>query len=409
MKVPYAGPSYGEEECEAVAEVLADYTHMVSGAAVQEFEEQVSKSFGLPIGVMVNSGSSANLLALAALPLGPGEEVITPVLTYSTTVAPIVQLGLKPVFVDVNVESYVVDVAAVEAAITLRTRALFIPLLLGNMPNMYALQALAHAYGLFLVLDACDTLGGLYNGKPVGSFADVVTASFYATHIITTAGGGGMVCFANPKLADRARLLAYWGRESTLFGHGDASEDVALRYDASEGEAAYDAKFSFIAQGYNFQPLELQGAFGLVQMKRLEEFILAREQNWCTLYAFFEGYQEYFMLPMLEVYAEPVWLSFPVQVRPDVPFTRNEFAVYLEEHGVQTRPIMTGNILRQPGFVDVGHGEFPNADTIMKNGLMLGCHQSMTVSQLVYVQQQVLDFLHDCEKKEIPVAENQDA
>jgi len=216
IRVPYALTVYGEKEVKAVNKVLKDPTKIVPGNAVRSFEKKIASLFGKKYGVMVNSGSSANLIAFETLDLPKGSEVITPTLTFATTVAPIVQKGLIPVFVDVEPGTYVVDVSKIEPLITKKTRALMIPSLIGNVPDMALLQKIAKKYKLYFIEDSCDTLGAKFNKKPTGYYSDVTTTSFYASHIVTTAGAGGMICYHDPTLANLALVLSSWGRESTL-------------------------------------------------------------------------------------------------------------------------------------------------------------------------------------------------
>lgn len=391
MKVPYAAPSYGQREIDAVVGVLNNPAQIVAGPKVEAFEDRVCALFGKRHGLMVNSGSSANLLALASLELEPGAEVITPALTFATTVAPILQLGLVPVLVDVDPATFVVTPEAVRAAITTQTGALMIPLLLGNVPDMFGLAEL----GLPIIEDSCDTLGATWAGRPTGYYSDISTTSFYASHVITAAGGGGMVCFHEGRREHKARLLAHWGRASSLYGHGRASEDIGLRYSHRIDGEPYDAKFLFVEVGYNMQPLELQAAFGLEQLDRLAGFTALRARHWQTLYDFFAQFPHLFTLPEVLPEAGPNWLAFPIRVRPDAPFTRMEVARYLEGRGIQTRPIMTGNILRQPAFEALGRGEFLGADAVMREGLLLGCHHALTDDQIAFVMMAVEAFVRN--------------
>lgn len=388
MKIHYAAPYYDQDEIAAVVRTLENPRHLGAGPAVEAFERKVAECFEHTHGLMVNSGSSANLLALAALDLPPGSEVITPALTFGTTVAPILQLGLTPVFVDTEPGTYVTTPEAVEKSVTDRTSAVMIPLLLGNIPDMVGLRRVCDEHGLAFVEDSCDTLGGWHRARKTGYWADVTTTSFYATHIITCAGGGGMLCTRDERVAERARLLAYWGRSSSLFGHGEDSEDMDLRLDG-----AYDAKFWFTASGYNMQPLELQAAFGLEQLKRLGPFRAIRRARWGRLRRRVAAWPE-LHTAHVPAGSDPVWLAFPLEVAEDAPFTREDLARHLEAAGVQTRPIMAGNVLRHPGFRGLADpGAFPVADSVMRNGLLLGCHQGMTRADVDYIADAIDGFM----------------
>ena len=398
LYVSYAATIYGKEEIRAVNRVLADSTKIVAGPAVHAFEEKVAKLFGKKFGIMVNSGSSANLIALNALDFPAGSEIITPALTFATTLAPILQRGLKPVFVDVELGTYVVDIDLIEKKISKKTRALMIPSLIGNLPDFERLSRIAKKHSLILIEDSCDTLGATFAGRPTGSYSDISTTSFYASHIITAAGGGGMVCFADPLLARRALLMANWGRESTLYGAYEQSEEVQRRFSNVLNGQTYDGKFIFSEIGYNFQATELQGAFGLVQLTRLSHNATARRKNFAELYTFFEKYKKYFILPKTHPKAHTNWLAFPLSLADDAPFTRTDFALYLEKNNIQTRPIFTGNVLRQPAFKHLAKnetGNYPVSDYIMKNGILIGCHHGLTVSHKQRMKHVISSFLKE--------------
>jgi len=338
---------------------------------------------------MVNSGSSANLLALELLNLPEGSEVITPALTFATTVAPILQKRLKPVFVDVEAGKYIPSTEAVAAAFTSDTRAIMIPSLIGNIPDMMALYALKKQKGVHFIEDSCDTLGAKFCDFPTGLYSDISTTSFYGSHIITAGGGGGMLCVNNPEWRDKAKLLRGWGRSTAMFGE---SEDLTARFSARIGELPYDAKFIFTEIGYNFQSTELNATFGLVQLDRLPDFSAKRKKNFARLSAFFKQYEDLFILPEQTPFTETNWLAFPLTIKTD-KFTRREITMYLEQNGIQTRPIFTGNILRQPAFATSGIGQYPVADNIMERAFLIGCHQGLTDLQLDYVEATFTKYL----------------
>lgn len=395
MDVPYAAAVYGDREVEAALHVLKNPKKIVAGDAVRSFEKHISALFGKEHGVMVNSGSSANLIAFELLNLPAGSEVITPALTFSTTIAPIIQKGLVPVLVDVVPGTYLIDIDQIESHITPKTKALMIPSLLGNIPDMERLQALAKKHNLFFIEDSCDTLGGTFQGKPTGAYSDISTTSFYASHIITAMGGGGMLSFHSREWAERARVTAYWGRASTLFGSHEASEDISRRFAGRIDGEVYDAKFIFQEVGYNMQPTDMQGAFGLVQLDRLQDFSEKRKANVQSLYTFFEQYADVFILPKQDPRVTTNWLCFPLTIRDHAPFSRSDITRYLEEQHIQTRPIFTGNVVRQPAFASLGQRgrSFPVADMIMRQGFVVGCHQGLEPAQLAYLKQTIADFL----------------
>lgn len=398
MRIPYAHACYGREEVDAVVRVLANPLQIGPGPVVAEFERRVASLLAKDRGLMVNSGSSANLLALSALRLPEGSEVITPALTFATVVAPIMQLGLRPVFVDVEPGSYVVDVDRVAAAITTKTRALMIPLLLGNIPDMAALRDLADAHQLVLIEDSCDTLGGTWGRLRAGHWSHISTTSFYASHVITCAGGGGLVAFNDPELARRARLLASWGRASAL--DGLTERPAAERYSGQVGGIPYDRRFVFLEAGYNLQPTELQAAFGLEQLKRLPSFIEARRSNAERLACHLRRSRPELMVPpVVHPEADPCWLAFPIRLLgggSDVAARRRSLAEHLEARGIQTRPIMTGNILRHPGFHHLGSGFYPWADDAMSSGLLVGCHQALEPADIDIIAEALDSWTPEC-------------
>jgi len=397
LRVSYATTKYGKEEIDAVMNVLKDPEKIVAGPRVREFEEKVAKLFAKKFGIMVNSGSSANLLALSALNLPRGSEVITPTLTFATTLSPIVQLGLIPVFADVEPGKYTINVEQVEKLITKKTKALMVPLLLGNVPDMKRLQQIAKKHNLYFIEDSCDTIGTRFDKKPTGSYSDASTTSFYASHIITAAGGGGMVMFNNPLLARKALLMANWGRESTLYGAYEKSEEIKKRFAKTIKGRTYDGKFIFSEIGYNFQTTEIQAAFGLVQLKNLPENAETRKKNFNRLFSFFKKYENLFVLPVWHPKAEINWLAFPLTVRSDAPFSRIDLQVWFEKQNIQTRPIFTGNILYQPGFENIQRRTiregYPVSDDIMQNGILLGAHHGMEDKHLICIEESFEKFV----------------
>ncbi len=396
MRVPYAQAVYGDEEIAAVNEVLKNPLKLSPGDKVKEFESKIAELFGKKYGVMVNSGSSANLVAIETLNLQDGDEVITPVLTFGTTVAPLLQKGLKPIFVDVEEGTYQIDVNKIEEAITPKTRLLMIPSLLGNIPELDKVRKLADKHNLFFIEDSCDTVGATYKGQPTGSYSDISTTSFYASHIITAAATGGMISYHDAEMADKARVFSAWGRSSTLFGNHEESEDINKRFSGDIDGIAYDAKFVFSEVGYNFQSTEISGAFGLEQLKRLPGFAETRAKHFKRLLEFFSKYENYFVLPKQYDDVVTNWLAFPVTIKDGAPFTRADITKYLEEENVQTRPIFTGNILRQPAYKhlrEYNSKEYPVADNIMTNGFVIGAHHGLSDEQMNYLETVVDIFI----------------
>lgn len=397
LKITYAQPVIGSPEIDAVVQVLKNPTKIVAGYSVKKFEKRIAKLFGKEYGVMVNSGSSANLIAMEIADIPKGSEVITPILTFSTTLSPILQKELIPVFADVGLGTYVINTDQIESLITNKTKALMIPSLLGNLPDFTKLKKIAKKYGLIFIEDSCDTLGAKFDGKPTGYYSDISTTSFYATHIITTAGNGGMICFHDENLAKRALVMTNWGRNSTLFGVYEKSEDINKRFANILNGQPYDAKFIFSEVGYNFQATEINGAFGLEQLKRLSIFKNQRRKNFAQYMRIFKKFEDVFILPQEDQRTKTVWIGFPVIIRDQAGFDRLKFVKYLEENNIQTRPIFTGNVLLQPAFSNIKtkktSKDFPNANKIMKDGLLLGCHQSLEKRHIDYLEYTVSRFI----------------
>lgn len=395
MRIPYAQSVHGKEEINAVVQVLRGNT--VVGARTAEFEQRIARLFGKKYGIMVNSGSSANLIAVELMNLPEGSEVITPLLTFSTVVGPLVQKRLLPVFVDVVPGTYLLDIDQVERAITKQTRALMVPSLLGNVPDLPHLRRIADVHKLILIEDSCDTLGAVVSGKPTGKYSDISTTSFYGSHIINGAGGGGMIMVHNNAMRGRAQVLRGWGRSSSLLGESKASENLTKRFQTNIDGILYDAKFVFNELGYNFLPLEISAAFGLVQLSRLSKFSETRSKNFNRLLSFFRQYEKFFILPVTTPHVNTNWLAFPLTIRDEAPFSRKDICVYLEKNDIQTRPIFTGNILRQPAFRSISHKRavenYPATEHVMRGGFVVGCHQGLTPKQIGYMEDVFTVFL----------------
>lgn len=384
IHVPYGKAVWGDAEKRAVMDVLDTSTQM--GKHVYEMEARIADLFAKNHGIMVNSGSSANYLAIEILNLPKGSEVITPALTFSTTVAPLVKNGLIPVFVDVEMDTFNIDVEQIESMITEKTCAMMIPNLLGNCPDWNKLRILADKYNLILIEDSADTLGATINDDSTGEFSDISTTSFYGSHVITAGGNGGMLCVNNEELLSRAKLLRSWGRSSSLFVESEAIEN---RFNVDVEDIQYDAKFIFEALGYNLEPNEMCAAFGLVQLDNLQKNIELRAQWFSKQYQFFTRYSEFFILPRQLTDLRTGWLAFPLIVKPSAPFNRTDLQVFFEKRNIQTRTVFTGNILRQPGFRDIHCkkvAQYPNADNVMRGGILLACHHGLT--------QEMLDHIH---------------
>ena len=356
-------------------------------------QERVAALFDKRFGVMVNSGSSANYLAVEVAKLPPGSEVITPVLTFATTIGPIVRNGLIPAFVDVEPGTYNIDVNAIEAMITPKTKAMMIPSLIGNLPDWDAIRDIADRHKLVVIEDSADTLGATLRDTSTGARSDISTTSFYGSHVINAAGNGGMLCLNNEEWARDAILLRSWGRSSSLFVESEAVEN---RFNVELSGISYDAKFVFEKLGYNVEPSEMGAAFGLVQLDKLDRNIAAREHNFKRQLDFFRQYEKWFILPKQMENSRTGWLAFALTLRPEAPFTRRDLQIFLEKRDIQTRVVFTGNVLRQPAMNGVAHKAspegYPVADEVMRGGMLMACHHGLTEAQLDHIHQSFADF-----------------
>ncbi|RYD97246.1 MAG: aminotransferase class I/II-fold pyridoxal phosphate-dependent enzyme [Sphingobacteriales bacterium] len=390
--VPYGKTVHGQEEIDAVVEVLQTSTQM--GKNVRALEERVAGLYAKKYGIGVNSGSSALYLAADLLNFEPGSEIITPALTFSTTVAPLVKKGWIPSFIDVEEGTYNLDAGKVEAMITPKTKALWIPNLIGNLPDWKMLREIADKHNLFVLEDSADTLGAEINGASSGRYTDMSTTSFYGSHIVNCAGNGGMICVNTEAFYDRGRLLRSWGRSSSLFVESEAIEN---RFNVEVDGIPYDAKFVFEEPGYNIEPSELGAAFGLVQVNKLNDNIDKRTRNYSEMRAFFEQYEEYFILPKQLPDSRTGWLAFAVTVRQSAPFIRRDLQIFLEKRNIQTRTVFTGNILRQPGFKNVVHkaakGGYTEADKVMRGGMLIACHHGLNEEQIAHMKAGIAAFM----------------
>lgn len=376
LSVPYAQPTYGKAEIEAVVEALSDPAHLVSGPRIDALERRVAALLGQRHGVMVNSGSSANLLALTALKkrhgLRDGARVLSPALSGGWIPGPIRQARLEPVFCDVVPGRYTAGPEEVEEGLR-RTGAslVVVPLLLGELPDTDGIVEVCDRHGVPLIFDACDTLG--YPSVRTAG-AEAVTTSFYATHVITAAGTGGLVAFREEEDSRVARALAKWGRKTVLTSGEDQTDRFASRLDG----IAYDTDFIFQLEAYNLQPAEVQAAFALAQLRTLSLRVAQRRLRWNQVYEALRPHDV--DLPVRD--PEAAWLAFPFRVRGE---ERTRLARELEARGIQTRPIMGGNVLRQPalsGLAAAGErSRFGEADHAMARGILVAAHQGLTDEQ----------------------------
>ena len=394
MKIYYGKAVYSQKEILAATKVLKNKSlTLIDGPAVKNIEKKVAKLFGKRFGLMVNSGSSANLLALESLNLPKKSEVITPTLTFSTTVSPIVQANLIPKFIDVEKLTFLSRIDQIEKAITNKTSAIMIPNLIGNVPNWKKIYSIAKKYNLKVIEDSADTIGYKYKGRNLGPYSDIVTNSMYASHIITGAGFGGIVCFNNKSHYEKAKLLRGWGRSSAIFNE---SEGVKKRFSSKVDGVSYDGKYIFSALGYNFLPSEISAAFALEQLKKLKKNIDIRCKNFNYLKKFFKEFDDLFYTPNEEKYLKTGWLAYPVIIK-NPKIKRKNLQIFLEKRGVQTRTIFTGNILRQPIMKNIPYKKIKNADNnsnfIMENGMLIGCHHGLVKKDLDYIINTFKNFI----------------
>ena len=366
--------SYDTKEIDAVNNCLKEGWLAGNGKYTIAFEKEVATFFGKRYGLFVNSGSSACLLALASLNLAEGTEVITPACTFATTVAPIIQLGYKPIFCDVELNGYVPSVNAVLEKITSSTKVIMLPNLIGNCPDWKKLRYELNSLGrsdIFLIEDSADTL-------VCTPETDISTTSFYASHVITACGSGGMVMFNEDKYLKRATMFRDWGRI------GDNTELVVERFNHSVDDIKYDYKFLYACLGYNFKSSEVNAAFGLEQMKKLPTFLAIRRRN---IERYMDNLKDVKGILLPNDTTSTNWLAFPMQVE-----NRLDLVKYLEDREIQTRVIFSGNITRHPAYRSY-LAVFTNADIIMKNGILLGCHHGMTVEDVDTVCNRIKEFL----------------
>ena len=372
---PHQLEAYGEEEIKAVEQCLRDGWLAGFGPRSVEFEEKIAKEFSKKFGVFVNSGSSACLLALAALDLPKGCKIITPALTFSTTLAPIIQLGFKPIFIDSNIKSYVPNVKDIINAVTDEVKAIMIPNLIGNKPNWKLLKEELIRLGrtdIFIIEDSADTM--TYTEK-----TDVATTSFYASHVITAGGQGGMVMFNDEKHKNRALQYRDWGRM------GDNSELMSDRFNHEVDGIPYDHKFLYGVLGYNMKCSEMNAAFGLVQLERFQTFKQKRRDN---IERYLENLKDVEEILLPDDSIKPNWLAIPLQTE-----RRLELLTHLENNNIQTRVTFAGNVTRHPVYREYKH-DFTNADLVMKNGFLLGAHHGMDLEDVDYVCDKIKEFFN---------------
>jgi CDP-6-deoxy-D-xylo-4-hexulose-3-dehydrase len=392
--VPVSGRVFDADDIKTLVDSSLDFW-LTTGRYAKQFEREFAQFFKMRHALLVNSGSSANLLALTSLTsyllqekrINEGDEVITVATGFPTTVNPIFQNNLVPVFVDVNIPTYNIDVSQLEAAFSEKTRAVMIAHTLGNPFDLEAVTAFCKKHDLWLIEDCCDAVGATYNGQPVGRFGDIATVSFYPAHHITM-GEGGAVLTDKPKLKKIIESFRDWGRD--CWCAPGKENTCGKRFDWQLGDLphGYDHKYTYSHIGYNLKVTDMQAAVGVSQMRKLPEFIETRRRNFDYLYGSLSQLDEFFLLPEATPNSSPSWFGFPILVRHESPFTRDDAVRWLESHKIGTRLLFAGNIIRQPAYRGKKYrviGDLTNADEVMKRVFWMGVYPGLNQSMVDYM------------------------
>lgn len=393
----YGGAMFDQDEIDAVMNQMKDPMGLVPGIKVGEFEARVAAYMGKEHGVMVNSGSSALMIAMRLANLPLGSEVVTPALTFSSDVAAIYHVDCTPVFIDSGLSDYQLVVDRIEGALSEKTRAILIPDLVGGMCDWDAVREVADRHDLFVIHDSADTLGGRLRGRPTATRADVSITSFSIHHIITALGNGGMVFFDDDKYLDRALALRAWGRSSEKWMFGTRQGDSDGRFLEEVDGVEYDGLFIFEENSYGFIPNECGAAFGIAQMNKIDKLWALREERFAWHTDFLRKHEEKFIVPTIHPEAETTWLCYPVQLRPETGWSRRKLQLQLEDAGITSRVIFSGNITRHPMLQSqeyrIDSQGLANCDQIMEYGIMLPCHPTMSREDCEYLYQVIGDFI----------------
>ena len=401
-EVPVTGKVFGREELTAAVQASLDFW-LTAGPYTAKFEGRFAKIVGMRHAFMVNSGSSANLLALTSLTsaklggraLKPGDEVLTVAAGFPTTVTPILQNGLVPVYVDIDLATYVANDKALEAAISPKTKAIMMAHTLGNPFNVDLVEKLAREHNLWVIEDSCDALGGTYREKNLGTIGDLSTFSFYPAHHITT-GEGGAVLSKKVTMKPIVESFRDWGRDCWC---APGCDNTCLkRYDWQLGELpeGFDHKYTYSHIGYNLKSGDIQAAIGLAQLDRLESFVELRRRNWNYLLQGLSDLNEFLLLPNPTKHSNPSWFGFAMTVRNGGPKTRNEMVQALNEKKIATRLLFGGNLLRQPAFAGTVrrvHGELTNTDIVMNDTFWIGVWPGLSIPMLDYMIESIHQIL----------------
>lgn len=401
-RVNYAGRVFDEQELASLVDSSLDFW-LTAGRYAEEFSGKLEDFYDVSDVILTNSGSSSNLLAVSALTsetlgdrrLISGDEVITVAAGFPATVSPIVQNQLIPVFLDVEIGTYNIDISKLEDAYSPKTKAVFIAHTLGNPFNLDAVTAFCEKHDLWLIEDNCDALGSTYRGKLTGTFGHIATGSFYPAHHITT-GEGGCVITDDPKLARIIKSFRDWGRD--CYCEGGENNTCGCRFTKQYGTLpkGYDHKYVYSHIGYNLKMTDMQAAIGAAQMDKLETFTVRRKENFRLLTEGFQKLEDFFILPQATEHSDPSWFAYILTLRENTPFTRVELAQYLDQNLIETRGLFAGNLLRQPGYMNIDHrvvGDLKNTDYIMNNTLFMGVFPGLTEAKINYVTEKVRDFV----------------
>lgn len=400
--IPVSGKVFDHEEIDNAIQVAKE-GWWTEGRFGKQFEKDFSQCMGVRYVSIVNSGSSANLVALASLTskvfgekrLQKGDEYITTAVAFPTTVNPGILYGLTPVFVDAELDTLNIDVSKIEKAITKKTKLIMVAHTLGKPFNLDAIVKLVQKYDLWLIEDCCDALGSRYDGKLVGTFGHIATYSFYPAHQITM-GEGGAVITNNSLIHRSIRQFRDWGRDCWCDTGKDNTCGKRFGWELGDLPYGYDHKYSYSQIGYNLKLTDFQAAIGVAQLKKLPSFIKKRKENFKKLYDFFQTYEKYFILMKVSKKEDPCWFGFPLVVRENAPFTRNELTEYLEKNNIGTRNVFSGNLLRHPAYLDLKYktaGKIIHADCVMKNAFWLGVFPGITDEMTKYVKKTIKNFL----------------
>jgi CDP-6-deoxy-D-xylo-4-hexulose-3-dehydrase len=399
--VQYALAVYDHQEIYAALKSLLSGWFGI-GKYASEFEKQFSEFLGTKNCVLTNSGSSANLLAVESLQLPKGVEAITPATTFPTTLNPLIQKGIKPVFMDINPTTYNINASELKDAFSEKAKLIMLPHTLGNPNEMDYIMVFAEDYDLYVFEDACDALGSQYGRKYVSTFGDIGTFSFYPAHHITM-GEGGAIVTNNEELSLTARSFRDWGRACVCpvcTISLDPNAYCPLRF-IETPLPDYDKRFTYINVGYNLKPLDLQAAIGLQQLQRLPGFIQKRKQNFGKLYNELSKFEDYLNLPESLPKADPCWFAFPITVKENARFKRKDIVNFLEEHHIATRPLFAGNVLRQPAYRGIDCrviGKLENSDRVMTSSFFVGVHPGLTEDMLNYMVDTFEVFMREVKK-----------